>query len=122
MNKGGNGFSLNTMASSHRLCDSLFTPKLRHVCACYALRLMVLCVCVCVWCLTCVCVWPRRYKVSREMGEETRARLYQFFEPHNRRFFEEIGRDLDWTKPPSAPTPAPTPTPSSLSPSSSCSS
>jgi len=84
MNKGGNGFSLNTMASSHR------------------------------------------YKVSREMGEETRARLYQFFEPHNWRFFKEIGRDLDWTKPPSVPTPTPAPTPtptlSSLSPSAACSS
>jgi hypothetical protein len=63
MNEGGNGFSLNTMASSHR------------------------------------------YKVARSMDEETRTRLYQFFQVHNQQFFEEIGRNLDWTPSPPSPTP-----------------
>lgn len=42
----------------------------------------------------------RSYKISRAMDNKTETRLYEFFEPHNRRFFKTVGRTLEWSPPP----------------------
>jgi hypothetical protein len=53
MNKGGNGFSLNTMASTHRLCDSLLS--LYVVSSSLCVVAMRVCVCVCGLCTLASC-------------------------------------------------------------------